>query len=158
MTVTAWRIVKAKNAASAFTGRGAKQAGGRWNSPGVAAVCVAGTTSLALLEMLVHLPAQDLLDRYVLFKVTFDDTFITTVDRTHLPRMWRRSPPSAAVQHVGDIWIAEASSAVLQVPSVIVPNEWNYMLNPAHSDFAKITIGPKQVAKFDPRLVKTRSK
>lgn len=153
--IRAWRITKAKHAATAFTGGGAKTYGGRWSSPGTAVVYTAGSTSLAILEMLVHLQAQDLMRRYVIFDVSFDEALMTTVDPATLPKSWRRSPSPATVQQVGDDWSADGASAVLQLPSVIVPSEWNYLLNPAHPDFAKITIGPKQQIKFDPRLVKT---
>jgi RES domain-containing protein len=155
--IRAWRITKAKHAATAFTGAGAKACGGRWNSPGTAVVYTAGSTSLAILEMLVHLQAQDLIQRYVIFEVSFDETLMTTVDPVALPKSWRRSPSPATVQQVGDEWVAEGRSAILRLPSAIVPNEWNYLLNPAHPDFAKITIGPKQQIKLDRRLVKTPS-
>lgn len=155
MTIRAWRITKAKHAATAFTGGGAKTYGGRWNSPGTAAVYTAGSASLAILEMLVHLQAQELLRRYVIFEVSFDEAIMTMIDPATLPKSWRKSPSPATVQQVGDEWVTEGSSAVLRLPSVIVPSEWNYLLNPAHPDFAKITIGPKQQIKFDPRLVKT---
>ncbi len=154
MKTRAWRITKSKHAASAFTGIGAKVFGGRWNSPGVAAVYTAGSASLAILEMLVHLEAQDLLRRYVIFEVNFDDRLVRMIHAAELPKNWHRSPASAAVQAVGDEWVADGTSAVLRLPSTIVPNEWNYLLNPAHRDFAKITIGPKQGIKFDPRLLK----
>lgn len=155
MMIRAWRITKAKHAATAFTGGGAKTYGGRWNSSGTAVVYTAGSTSLAILEMLVHLRAQDLMRRYVIFAVSFDQTLMTTVNPATLPKAWRRSPPPATVQQVGDTWVAGASSAVLRLPSAVVPSEWNYLLNPAHRDFAKFTIGPKQQIKFDPRLIKT---
>jgi len=154
MAIHAWRITKAKHAATAFTGGGAKAFGGRWNSSGTAIVYTAGSASLAILEMLVHLQAQELMRRYVIFEVSFDETLMVTLDPATLPKAWRRSPSSTAVQQVGDDWVTEGSSAVLRLPSVIVPSEWNYLLNPVHPDFAKITIGPKQPIKFDPRMVK----
>ncbi len=155
--IHAWRITKAKHAATAFTGGGAKAFGGRWNSPGTALVYTASTTSLAILEMLVHLQAQDRMHRYVIFEVSFEEALMTSIDPATLPKSWRKSPAPASVQQVGDQWSAQGSSAVLQVPSVIVPSEWNYLLNPAHPDFAKITLGPKQPIKFDSRLLKTPS-
>ena len=155
MIVTAWRIVKAKHAASAFSGDGARRFGGRWNSPGVAVVHTADSMSLAMLEMLVQLQSQELLKRYLMIEVDFDDSLLTKVAPSDLPRSWRRSPPPAAIQRIGDDWVAESESAVLGVPSVIAPTEWNYLLNPAHSDFAKIGIGPKKRIRFDPRLIKT---
>jgi RES domain-containing protein len=117
-------------------------------------VYTAGSTSLAILEMLVHLQVDELLRRYVIFEVAFDESLMKTIARANLPRTWRRSPPPATAQQVGDDWVAGASSAVLQLPSVIVPTEWNYLLNPAHPDFAKIAVGPKQPIKFDARLIK----
>ena len=154
MSVSAWRIVKARNAASAFTGEGARIAGGRWNSPGVAVVYAAQTASLAMLEMLVHLQSRELLRRYVLFEVTFDESLVTAVASKDLPGTWRISPPSAEGQALGDAWVSGERSAVLELPSVIVPDEFNYLLNPAHGDFAKVAIGPKQPVEFDHRLLK----
>ncbi len=154
MTVSAWRIVKAKHGASAFLGEGAKAAGGRWNSPGVAVVYVAGTASLAMLEMLVHLQAEELLSRYVLFEATFDESLITRVAGKDLPRTWRKSPPPPAGQRIGDAWVLASRSAVLRVPSIMAAGEFNYLLNPVHPDFAKIHIGPEQPMAFDRRLLK----
>ena len=153
MILRAWRVVQARFARAAFTGEGARIAGGRWNSPGTPVVYLAGTQSLALLEMLVHLHTPDLLKRYVLFEVRFDDSLLATVDSRKLPKSWKRSPAPAAAQHLGDAWAAAASSPVLRVPSAIVPSEWNYLLNPAHPDFSKIRIGLRQPLKFDARLL-----
>ena len=155
MTIHAVRIVKARHAAQAFSGEGAKRFGGRWNGPGVAMVYTAGSASLAILEMLVHLPAHELLKRYVLFDVTFDDSLVTAIHPATLPRVWRRSPPPIAVQHIGDKWIAGGRSVILRVPSVVVPTESNYLLNPAHPDFATLVIGPRHAVQIDPRLIKT---
>lgn len=154
MILHAWRIVKSKHAAGAFTGNGAKQSGGRWNSPGRAVVYTAGSASLAMLELLVHLQADELLKYYVLFPVAFDERWVMTLPLRSLPRLWRRSPPPRAVQALGDRWIAGARSAVLRVPSAIVAGECNYLLNPAHADMGRIRIGPKQPIRFDRRLIK----
>lgn len=157
MTIRAWRIVKAKHAATAFSGDGARKYGGRWSSPGIPVVYVAGSASLAILEMLVHLQSQELLKRYVMFETSFDDALVKKIDAARLPKAWRQSPPTEPVQQVGDAWVADGNTAILRVPSAIVPTEWNYLLNPAHADFGKITIGPKQQVQFDPRLIKTPS-
>jgi RES domain-containing protein len=155
MTLHAVRIVKARHAATAFSGEGARRFGGRWNTPGSALVYTAGSAALAILEMLVHLNAHELMNRYVLFDVSFDDSIVTTIDSAKLPKSWRKSPPPVSVQYTGDAWIAAGTSAVLRVPSTIVPAESNYLLNPAHLDFSSIKIGPRQPIRFDPRLVKT---
>jgi RES domain-containing protein len=155
VTIHACRIVKSRHAAAAFSGDGARKLGGRWNSRGVAMVYTAGSASLAILEMLVHLQAPEVMKRYAIIGVTFEDSLVSEIDPAALPKAWRKSPPPAAVQRIGDAWVAAARSAVLRVPSVIVPSEWNYLLNPAHPDFAKIIIGSKQMVQFDPRLIKT---
>lgn len=153
MTIHAWGIVKAKHSAGAFSGDSARKFGGRWNSPGVPVVYVAGSISMAMLEMLVHLHSQELLNRYLMFEAAFDDALMMSINLAELPRTWRKSPSPAIIQRIGDDWIAGARSAVLRVPSVIVPAECNYLLNPAHPDFAKITIGLRQSIRFDPRLI-----
>lgn len=154
MNVSAWRIVKRKHAAAAFSGDGARKSGGRWNSPGTAVVYTSDSASLAMLEILVHIQSQELLRHYVLFEVTFADSLALAVDPKDLPKNWRKSPPPVAARRIGDAWVADGGSAVLRVPSVIVPNGWNYLLNPAHPDFAKITVGPRQPTRFDRRLIR----
>jgi len=156
MTVRAWRITKSKHAGTAFTGIGAKTFGGRWNSPGTAIVYAAGSTSLAILEMLVHLQSHELMNRYVVFELTFDEALVTDALPTMLPKTWRRTPAPASARRIGDDWISGAASAVLRLPSAIVPVESNYLLNPAHPDFERIVIGPKRAIEFDPRLLKTK--
>lgn len=153
--VRVWRIVKARHAGTAFSGDGAKTYGARWSSPGVAVVYVAGSKSLAMLERLVHLGSGELMERYAIFEVTFDEALMAVIDVAILPRSWRKSPPPAALGHIGDTWVASGESAILRVPSVIVPNEYNYLLNPAHPHFNKIKIVVRQPARFDPRLINT---
>lgn len=152
MRVKAWRIVKAKHAREAFSGEGARLFGGRWNSVGVPVVYTTGTLSLAILEMLVHLNAAELLKRYVVFEVGFDERLLTAVDVEKLSKSWRKSPAGVGTQRVGDAWVAGGKSAVLRVPSAVVPSEWNYVLNPGHRDFGGISMGAAQALRFDPRL------
>lgn len=154
MTLHAWRIVKAKHAAAAFDGDGARRAGGRWNSRGTVVVYAAGSVSLAMLEMLVHLESEELLRKYVLFEVVWDRSLTEELSLKSLPSNWRASPAPAALQRIGDAWITAATSTVLRVPSALVPQESNFLLNPAHPDFSRLSIGPKQPIRFDRRLVR----
>lgn len=148
---TAWRIVPERRASGAFSGEGARIAGGRWNSPGTKVVYVSQSKSLATLELLVHInPGMP--KRFKAFRVEFDDGLIENLTKGTLPPDWQREPPPAATMAIGDAWIAGASSPILAVPSVIIPEEWNFFLNPAHPDFAKIKIGPPADFVFDPRL------
>jgi RES domain-containing protein len=150
--IRAWRIVTAKHAANAFDGEGARIAGGRWNSPGTAMVYASGTASLAVLEMLAHLRHATTLPAYVLIACDFDDALVNAVGK--LPDDWRRFPAPAHVQAIGDTWANKSQSAVLRVPSAIVEKESNYLLNPAHPDFAKIKLHAPEPFTLDLRLVK----
>lgn len=139
--LTAWRIVKKRYAAGAFDGEGARLFGGRWNSPGVSAVYVASSRSLAALEMAVHLDPSALLLSFVLIPCEFEERLVTAVDRSALPARWRRVPSPPELAAIGDAWVKQARSAVLAVPSAIIEEESNYLLNPAHPEFSQIRTG-----------------
>ena len=138
--VSAWRIVKAQHAATAFDGEGARRVGGRWNSPGNAAVYVSSSAALAVLEMLVHLGTPSVLPAYVLIECRFERSLVVTLQPANLPARWRDHPAPAEVQGVGDRWLRDGQSAVLEVPSVVVPQESNFVLNPSHKRFHEIQI------------------
>jgi RES domain-containing protein len=156
VTVHAWRIVKARHAAGAFTGEGARRYGGRWNSKGTAVVYTAGSPSLAILEMLAHLDAHEILAGYLLAEVTFDESLVQEIDLARLPANWRSDPPPLELRALGDHWWAARASAALRVPSALVDMESNYLLNPAHPQFPAIAKRAFRPFRFDPRLLKTR--
>jgi len=147
-----WRIVKAKHAATAFSGKGAADNGGRWNSRGVAVVYASLTKSLAVLESLVHLnpPVRF---KSVAFRLQFDDALVEKFPLKKLPAHWQVEPPSPSTQQIGDLWVREARSAILALPSAIIPSEANLLLNPAHPAFKKISISKPELFAFDPRLL-----
>jgi RES domain-containing protein len=148
----AWRIVKAKYASSAFSGEGAARAGGRWNSRGHWLVYTSATKALAALELLVHLNPPVLFE-YMVIRADFPEALVIQLAPEALPGDWRAQPAPPSVQAIGDRWVEEASSAILRVPSVVIPSEWNYLLNPAHPDFRKIQLGKPEPFAFDPRLL-----
>jgi RES domain-containing protein len=151
--ITGWRIAKRRHAQDAFSGAGARLYGGRWSSPGRRAVHVSETRALATLEILAGLRTPAVIPAYVLIRVEFDEAFVTELDVRRLRKGWQDSPPGDATQRLGDRWIEAAESAVLRVPSAVVPGEFNYILNPAHPDFARIRIGGAEELYFDPRIL-----
>ncbi len=148
----AWRIIKEKHAATAFSGEGAAKTGGRWNSRGVAVIYTSSTKSLAALESLVPLNPP-VLFKYVAIRIEFDDALLEIMPARNLPADWRAEPPPPSSKAVGDGWVRAARSAVLALPSVLISGEPNYLLNPAHPDFKKISIGKPEPFAFDPRLL-----
>ena len=81
---------------------------------------------------------------------------IETVAAADLPRDWRRYPAPPALALIGERWLRESRAAVLSVPSVVIPQERNFVLNPSHADIARLTIGPSEPFSFDPRMWMTR--
>jgi RES domain-containing protein len=150
--IDGWRIVKAKHARLAFSGEASSVSGGRWNSPGTKIIYTASSVSLAILEILVHLGRSDILGAYHLFHIAFDDSLVRQLDRSSLPSTWRNHPPPIETQAIGDQWSRANASVALAVPSVIVPHETNYLLNPGHHDFSAVRIDDPTPFPIDDRL------
>lgn len=115
-------------------------------------VYTAASESLAMLEVLVHRTGPQLLESYSLIAVEFPPALVEPLDADGLPEDWRASPAPAAPQEIGERWISAQRSAVLAVPSAIVPRERVYLLNPRHPDFGELPIGQPREFRFDPRL------
>lgn len=148
-----WRITTANFARTAFSGDGARLYGGRWNPKGVPLVYTAASQSLAMLEMLVQ--DQPLRARYVAIEARIPrGVAIERVRIDRLPPDWREMAARGALQAIGADWARKARTAVLAVPSVIVPIELNYLLNPAHPEFRQIKTGNPIVVETDLRLTR----
>jgi RES domain-containing protein len=150
---TVWRLVTGRFAGTAFTGEGARLYGGRWNRKGVPMVYTAGSQSLAMLEMLVQ--DEPLRARYMMIAATLPKGLkIERIEPGQLPANWRDLAAREQLQALGTAWAKSLSSAVLAVPSAVIPAETNYLLNPLHPAFAKIETGEPQEFITDLRLVK----
>lgn len=153
---TVWRLVTARFVASAFSGEGARLYGGRWNLKGVPALYTAGSQALAMLEMLVQ--DEPLRARYVMIPARIPSSVrIERVKPGQLPSDWRDLAAREQLQAIGSDWARSKSSAVLAVPSAVVPAETNYLLNPLQRDFAKIRAGSPEDLLTDLRLRRWKS-
>jgi len=147
-----WRLVTARYAATAFSGEGARLYGGRWNRKGVPMVYTAGSQSLAVLEALVQ--DQPLRARYLMIPAILPKSLnIERVAAERLPANWRSLATREELQAIGGEWAKARSSAVLAVPSAVIPAETNYLLNPLHPQFGRIEIGDTQELVTDVRLL-----
>lgn len=115
-------------------------------------IYAAQSQSLAALEILVNAESAELLGHYVVIEVVIDWGLIIKIDPAALPRNWRGDPPPRKVRAIGDQWVSQRASVVLQVPSAVVPAESNFLLNPRHADFHKLKIGHPVPFRFDERL------
>jgi RES domain-containing protein len=150
--MTTWRIVKVTRHQTAFDGEGARLYGGRWSSPGRPVVYTAQSASLAALEILVHLGRGATLQSYVRIACSIPKSLVARLDRSRLPAHWRSYPAPQALQQLGDEWLKEQTSAVLEVPSAIIDSESNYLLNPLHPGFSSIEVNEPRPFDFDVRL------
>jgi RES domain-containing protein len=150
-----WRLCASFHIA--LDGEGARLAGGRWNPRGTAIVYTSATLSLAAQELFVHLDPEDLPPDLVAVSAIIPDSVrVEVLDPDRLPRNWRDYPAPESLAAIGSSWVTSAKSAVLAVPSVVIPQERNYLLNPSHSDFPKIRpLAPLPFA-FDSRMWKRR--
>ena len=136
-----------------FDGAGAKAVGGRWNSSGYAVVYTSASASLATLEFLAHVTRMRRVRDLVLTSAELpDDMRIERIGFSDLPAGWREFPSPEYLQKIGDEWITRRASAVLAVPSPVIPQENNYLLNPNHPDFKRVRPNRPVPFPLDPRL------
>ena len=140
-----------------LTGAGAKKSGGRWNAVDAPVVYASETRALACLETIVHLNAGGLpLNRYLVEIEIPDDVFAAAQRETvaSLPVGWDAEPAGRVSIQFGTDWLNACNSALLIVPSVIVPEEPNVLINPNHPDAASISAAKVRRWLYDPRLKK----
>jgi RES domain-containing protein len=137
---------------TAFSGEGAEEYGGRFNSVGIPIVYTSESVSLATLELLAKAGGRQRLSGRVVLPVTFEESQGIALDEEDLPEGWDDRPYGPASQQVGDKWIQSEESLVLRVPSVVVPEEHNYLINPEHPEFEELEIGEPRPLNVDPRL------
>lgn len=156
--IEAWRLAAQEHSRTVqdmLSGEGALRFGGRWNSPGRRAVYLGGSLALASMELLVHLGVPEVLRTYRKLLVRIPERLISVVDERELPSGWTMPGLHPVTQEIGDVWLDSRESAVLRVPSAVVPGEENYILNPLHPDFADIRTGAIEDFRFDSRILKT---
>lgn len=148
-----WRVCSKRH--QRFDGEGARRYGGRWNHPGISVVYTSGSLSLAAVELFIHVDIDIASADLVAIQADVPDSLATeTVEVESLPKDWRRYPAPEALKDIGTAWAAKASTAILAVPSAVIPEERNYLLNPAHRDFKRIRIHKPIPFRFDPRMWK----
>lgn len=156
MNRSIWRISKRKYAATAFNGEGARRFGGHWNSRGKSVVYTSGTLSLAALETFVHMEIEDAGNMFAYIRADLSENIqIDRIDISQLPRNWRNIPAPPSLAAMGDKWFDSGNTAVLAVPSAVIPVEHNYLINLLHRDFSRIPIYSPQPFELDPRMWKS---
>ncbi|MER2998811.1 RES family NAD+ phosphorylase [Pontibacter populi] len=147
-----YRLSRARFAKD-LSGKGAELAGGRWNSKGTPMLYTSDSIALCTVEVAVHMPLGIVPFDYQLIQIQIpDDIGITELSEAKLPTDWKSFPHSNATQVIGDEFIVEHEKLVLKVPSAAVQGTCNYLVNPRHPDFPKVTIVGIEPFEFDKRL------
>jgi RES domain-containing protein len=146
--------VKPRHATAAFDGEGARLHGGRWNSPGTRVAYASDSIALGALEVLAHLQSSAVLQAYSLVSLQFPEDSVEALETAALPSRWRRFPSPPENQAIGDRWVAEGRSLILRVPSALIPDASNFLINPSHPGFSAVMVGRPERFAFDPRLLK----
>lgn len=157
MTLAVYRITKERYRDQVFAGLGGLHASGRWTGRGRPVVYTSQSISLAVLECALNYKRHGWLPASILGRAIIpDEVNVEPVSVAALPDNWRDADPPAALREIGENWLRRAETACLRVPSAIVPEESNYLLNPQHPDFGKLTIGLPEPFNFDRRLARSR--
>jgi RES domain-containing protein len=138
----------------ALDGEGALRVGGRWNNPGYAAVYTSATLSLAALEYLAHIEPALAPTDLVALTIEVPARPIERLDPDALPVDWHRIPEHPRCKALGDSWLSRHQSLGLLVPSAIIPEEQNLILNPRHPRFDQVKVVGERAFGFDPRLLR----
>jgi RES domain-containing protein len=140
-----------------LSGNGSRLFGGRWNSEGHYALYTASSRSLALLETLAHIPVKLLHSKsYIIITLDVPDKVsMEIIHAKDLPPNWDALDAEHLTQKIGDKFLVEQKKFILCVPSVLVPEEYNYVLNPLHSEMKQVRIIDKREIRFNDRLTKS---
>ena len=139
-----------------LSGTGAKIYGGRWNHPGYPVVYCSTSRSLAALEFLVHVPMDLAPADLSIVEINVKGAVSKEiVNENSLPENWREYPAPDLLAAIGTNWIKQKSSLLLQIPSAVMEQEFNILVNPLHKEIGKVNIAKTENFSFDPRLLKS---
>lgn len=148
-----WRIGRISDT-DKLSGIGGLYVSGRWHFRGFRVLYTSSTPSLAALEILVHVDPAITPAGLGLLEIDIPDGVeIEVYDPSLLTKNWQDFPPPRALQEFGSKWLAEQRTAILCVPSVVMPIEMNYLINPVHAESPRISIVSERTFSFDPRLL-----
>lgn len=149
-----FRIAKKQHVVD-LSGVGARLYGGRWNHKGVAVIYTSESRALAALEYLVHVPMSTIPSDLKILELVVPERIVPEdIDPVDLPTKWRKYPPPQHLATLGSNWANSNRSLLLRIPSAVVENEFNVLINPKHKDLKRIqAIGPVRF-EFDARLLK----
>ena len=150
-----FRIAK-REFAQDLSGTGARIYGGRWNKKGTSVIYTSENRALATVEYLVHISSVSIIpDRLCIVTIEIPDTVrVAEIKTKYFPSNWNKYPPPSKIPELGTEWIISNNSLLLRVPSAVVENEHNILINPIHPDMKYVKISDIRDYNLDNRLIK----
>lgn len=149
-----YRLTKSAYALD-LSGKGAELAGGRWNNKGTALLYTSSSRALCLAETMVHISTDALLIDFHMISIDVPADNLFFISREQLPPDWRNIPAPPSTRQIGDQFCQANQHFVLQLPSVIIPEEYNYLINPNHPESHQMKVIHAEPFTFDTRFFKT---
>jgi RES domain-containing protein len=146
-----YRIGKAQYC-NDLSGLGAKLYGGRWNRIGIPCVYTSQSRSLALLEYSVNIGFEFIKHKLCFTIIEIQDYLIEAISQDSLPNNWKAIPASSSTKTLGSDKLIQTSSTIIKVPSVIIPNEFNFIINPTNLDSDAVKIVAVEEYIYDYRI------
>jgi RES domain-containing protein len=157
VTLTVFRLGKRAYRDQLFSGQGGLHASGRWTPRGRPVVYTSASISLAVLEYTANYRRRGWVPATVLGRAVIPaNVRVDTISTGKLPANWFAAPSPPQLQILGGEWLERGETAVLKVPSAIVIEEWNYLINPLHADFRRFRVSKPQPFDFDQRVARSR--
>ncbi len=136
-----------------LSGKGSKIHGGRWNSPGIPAIYTSSSKSLAVLEILTNTPPGILQNGFSILELEITGKpSVDEISIKNLPRNWNKYPAPINIAKRGDKWLLGEKNLLLKAPSVVIPSEFNFIINPFHPDIKKVKIVAIEKLNLDERI------
>ncbi len=135
-----------------LSGNGSKQYGGRWNDKGIAMVYFAESRAMAVMEVLIHLRPEDIDRDFMLAVFEVPDDEILTIKIGNLPRNWKESSEIESLKTIGNEFVKNNKYLLMRIPSVILEEEFNLVLNPNYQSADEIKLIDKRIFRFDMRF------
>lgn len=138
--------------ATDLSGEGARLFGGRWNHKGVPCVYAVSSRAMAVLEFAVNIDAHNMPKHLQLVTIDVDEKSMTIIKNSELPKEWASYPATSATKDFGSDLLSEKKYSIIQLPSSVIPQESNYLLNPLHTAAQKWKIISVEKYPFDKRI------
>lgn len=135
-----------------ISGIGAELYGGRWNSKGTRMIYTGESRALCTTEIAVHTPLGIVPQDYYLQTIELPTVPILKIDHNSLETNWRDFPHNLSTKSKGDEFIKSGEYLISQVPSAVIQDEYNYLINPFHPDYSKVELVQVEEFRFDKRL------